>query len=414
MTIGLEGDALVTPTVAAIDVAAERARTVGASGRHYFNAAGASLMSDAVLDAMIGHLRLEQRSGGYEAANLMVDEVAGVYTAAAALLGGTPGEFAFFDSATSGLRAVFDSLRLGAGDTVIAPRSSYISQALRMLAMKRYDGVDLVVVPNGATGAMDLDALESALAAASGRVVISAVHIPTSSGLVEPVAAICALGRKHGAITVVDATQSVGQLDIDVLALGCDALVTTGRKFLRGPRGTGFAYLRNGVLDGLGGWAPDVRGSVWTGAEEWTMDGSARQLETWEASVAARLGLGVALREAAERGMAATESHLVGYAAGLRDDLAAIDGVVVADPVASPSAIVTFTIDGLVSKQVSAALRLARVDSISVPAGHAQWDLGARGLASVVRVSPHVYNDDEDRDALLGRVSEIAAEVTAR
>lgn len=414
MTIGLEGDALVTPTAAAIDVAAERARTVGASGRHYFNAAGASLMSDAVLDAMIGHLRLEQRSGGYEAANLMVDEVAGVYTAAADLLGATPGEFAFFDSATSGLRAVFDALRLGAGDTVIAPRSSYISQALRMLAMKRYDGVSLVVVPNGPSGAMDLDALESVLAAASGRIVISAVHVPTSSGLVEPVAEICALGRRYGAITVVDATQSVGQIDIDVTALGCDALVTTGRKFLRGPRGTGFAYLRSGVLDGLGGWAPDVRGSVWTGAEEWTMDGSARQLETWEASVAARLGLGVALREAADRGMAATESYLVRYAADLRDDLAAIDGVVVADPATSPSAIVTFTIDGLVSKQVSAALRLARVDSISVPAGHAQWDLGARGLASVVRVSPHVYNNDDDRDALLGRVSEIAAEVTAR
>lgn len=422
MTIGLEGAATAVPTLvpapvpatAAIDVAAERARTAGTAGRHYFNAAGASLMSDAVIDAMIGHLRLEQKIGGYEAANLVAEDVAAVYTAAAGLLGAAPHEIACFDSATTGLRAVFDALRLGEGDTVIAPRSSYVSQALRLLALERYDGVRLVVVPTDASGAMDLDQLERSVGTARGRTVISAVHIPTSSGLVEPVAEIGAIGRRHGAITVLDATQSVGHLDIDVTALGIDALVTTGRKFLRGPRGTGLAYLRDGLLDGLGGWAPDVRASVWNSDTEWTTDGTARQLETWEASVAVRLGLGVALREAVARGMSATESYLVAYGQRLRADLAAIDGVAVVDPPASPSGLVTFTVAGISSRQVSASLREARVDSIAVPASHAQWDLGTRGLASVVRVSPHVYNNDADRDALLGRVAEIAAGVTGR
>jgi selenocysteine lyase/cysteine desulfurase len=199
-----------------------------------------------------------------------------------------------------------------------------------------------------------------------------------------------------------------------VSVLDCDALVTTGRKYLRGPRGTGLLYLRAGVLSGLGGWAPDVRGSVWTSAEEWTMEGTARQLETWESSVASRLGLGVALREALERGMAATESYLVAYGAGLRDGLATIDGVQIADPPASPSGLVTFTVDGMASKQVSAQLREAKIDSISVPASHAQWDLGARGLASVVRVSPHVYNNDDDRDALLEHIARITSGVAAR
>jgi len=414
MTIGLEGETAVTPRAAVVDVAAERARTAGAAGRHYFNAAGASLMSDAVLEAMIGHLRLEQRVGGYDAANLRVDEMTAAYAAAATLLGAAPNEIAFFDSATTGLRAVFDALRLGDGDTIIAPRSSYVSQALRLLALRRYDGVRLVIVPTDETGAMDLHALEVALIAAPGRTVISSVHIPTSSGLVEPVVAIGALARRYGALTVLDATQSVGHLDIDVSVLDCDALVTTGRKYLRGPRGTGLLYLRAGVLSGLGGWAPDVRGSVWTSAEEWTMEGTARQLETWESSVASRLGLGVALREALERGMAATESYLVAYGAGLRDGLATIAGVQIADPPASPSGLVTFTVDGMASKQVSAQLREAKIDSISVPASHAQWDLGARGLASVVRVSPHVYNNDDDRDALLEHIARITSGVAAR
>jgi selenocysteine lyase/cysteine desulfurase len=410
MTIGLEDGTLAAPAASVIDVAAERSRTAGTASRHYFNAAGAGLVSDAVLEAVVGHLRREQRVGGYEAANEVADDVAAVYTAAAALLGAQADEIALFDSATSGLRGVFDALRLRAGDTVVAPRSSYVSQALRLLAMQRHDDVRLVVVPNDDTGAMDLDALDRAVAGASGRVVVSAVHVPTSSGLVEPIAEVSAIARRHGAWTVVDATQSVGQIDIDVDAVDCDALVTTGRKFLRGPRGTGLVYLRRGTLEGLGAWAPDVRGSLWTGEDDWTMDGTARQLETWECSVASRLGLGVALREALDRGPAATEAHLVALGSRIRTALAEVDGVTVADPPASPSAIVTFTVDGLVGKEVSARLRQRRIDSISVPASHAQWDLGARGLPSVVRVSPHVYNDDEDVRVLLDGVAEVAAE----
>ncbi|NQW91705.1 aminotransferase class V-fold PLP-dependent enzyme [Curtobacterium sp. VKM Ac-2861] len=413
MTIGLEDGTMAAQAVTAIDVAAERSRTAGTAGRHYFNAAGAGLVSDGVLEAVVTHLRREQRVGGYEAANQVADEVADVYTAAATLLGSAPDEIALFDSATSGLRGVFDALRLGAGDTVVAPRSSYVSQALRLLAMQRHDDVRLEVVPSDATGAMDLEALDRAVAGASGRVVVSAVHVPTSSGLVEPIAEISAVARRHGALTVVDATQSVGQIDIDVRAVDCDALVTTGRKFLRGPRGTGIAYLRRGMLEGVGAWAPDVRGAVWTGEDEWTMDGTARQLETWECSVAARLGLGVALREALDRGPAATEAHLVGLGAHLRTALDAVDGVTVADPSASASAIVTFTVDGVAGKEVSARLRQRRIDSISVPASHAQWDLGARGLPSVVRVSPHVYNDDEDVRVLLEGVADVVAEVRA-
>ncbi|MEN0101504.1 MAG: aminotransferase class V-fold PLP-dependent enzyme [Curtobacterium sp.] len=410
MTIGLQDGTRADPATRVIDVGAERSRTAGTAGRHYFNAAGAGLVSDGVLEAVVAHLRHEQRVGGYEAANEAADDVAAVYTSAAALLGARADEIALFDSATSGLRGVFDALRLGAGDTVIAPRSSYVSQALRLLAMQRHDDVRLVVVPNDTSGAMDLEVLERAVAGASGRVVVSAVHVPTSSGLVEPIAEVSAIARRHGAWTVVDATQSVGQIDIDVTAVDCDALVTTGRKFLRGPRGTGLAYLRRGTLEGLGAWAPDVRGAVWTGEDEWTMDGTARQLETWECSVASRLGLGVALREALDRGPAATEAHLVALGSRIRAALAEIDGVTVADPPASPSAIVTFTVDGLVGKEVSTRLRTRRIDSIAVPASHAQWDLGTRGLPSVVRVSPHVYNDDEDVRVLLDGVAEVAAE----
>jgi selenocysteine lyase/cysteine desulfurase len=385
---------------AAVDVAAERARTTGTRARHYLNAAGTALPSDAVVEAVIEHLRAEQNSGGYEAARAAEDRLDRVYVDAAALLGAAPDEIALVDSATTGLRVIFDALRLRAGDTVIAPRSSYVSQALRLLALQRYDGVELALLPTTPDGTLDLEVLEQRLQAAPGRVVVSGVHIPTGSGLVEPVAEVARLAREHGAVHVLDATQSIGQLDISMADVPCDALVTTGRKFLRGPRGTAIVYARSDFVAGLTPWAPDVRGSRWTGSQAWDETPGARRLETWEAAVASRLGLGVALEEALRRGMAATEAHLVATGESYRVALARIDGVRVVDPPASRSSIVTFVVDGIEPREVSSRLRDAGVDTIAIPASHAQWDLGARGLDAVVRVSPHVYNDDGDLDVL--------------
>jgi len=410
MTIDLSTSA-ADGVAMAIDVPAERERTVGTRNRHYFNAAGAGLPSDAVVEAVIDHLRAEQQVGGYEAASRVASALEAVYGDAAELLNAQPDEIALFDSATTGLRVVFDALRLGRGDTVIAPRSSYVSQALRLLSLRDYDGVDLVVLPNGADGALDLDELDAALGAAGRGAVLSAVHVPTSSGLVEPIEEIGRIARAHDARYILDATQSVGQIGIDVDRIGCDVLVTTGRKFLRGPRGTGFAFLRRSFLDHLAPWAPDVRGTEWTGFDEWTMSSPARKLETWESSVAGRVGLGVALREALERGIPATERHLVDLGADLRDRLAGIAGVEVADPSRSPSSIVTFTVAGHAPRDVVAALRERRIDTIAIPAGHAQWDLGDRGLPGVVRVSPHVYNDETDAAALLEAIADLARRV---
>ncbi|MCW4385076.1 aminotransferase class V-fold PLP-dependent enzyme [Salinibacterium sp. SYSU T00001] len=409
MTTGVQQAAagVDVPEVIGIDTVAERARTQGTRTRRYLNAAGAGLVSDGVMDAVVEHLRREQEFGAYEAANLVAPRLEQAYSDAAELLGCDADEIAFHDAATTGLRVVFDALRLGPGDTVIAPRSSYVSQALRLLTLRQLDDVSLVVIENRPDGSIDLAALESALAEAPGAV-ISAVHVPTSSGLVEPIAEIGQLAQRYGAKYILDATQSVGQIDIDVRAVGCDVLVATGRKFLRGPRGTAFSYVRRGFLAELKPWAPDVRGSTWSDGEVWTTAPTARALETWECAVACRLGLAVALREALDRGMAATEAHISSLAAGLRAAVAEIPGVTVTDPPAASAGIVTFVVDGLASREVSAQLRARAIDTIAIPASHAQWDLGERGLDAVVRASVHVYNDEADLRSLIEAVAEIA------
>lgn len=390
-----------------INVARERELTAGSWQSRHFNAAGSALPSAEVVGAVVDHLRLEEAVGGYEAATAVRDRVDAVYDSAARLIGADRREIALLDSASTGLRVIFEALRPRAGARIIASRSTYVSHALHLMTLARTEGVDLEVVPTAADRRLDLDALEKLLAEGPPAIVTVA-HVATSSGLIEPAAEIGDLVRSYGGFYVLDATQSVGHLVTDVNALGCDALVTTGRKFLRAPRGTGFAYVRAGVLTNLLPAAPDVRAAQWTSAHKWSLDDSARRFETWEAAVAARLGLGVALDEAFERGMPATENWLATQGRSLRSALAEIEGVIVAEPVDTGSAIVTFLVEGVRAEHVVADLAQHRIRLVSVPATHGQWDLGDRGISAVVRASLHVYNDENDIAALIERVSEIA------
>lgn len=391
-----------------IDVTRERRVTAGSTLASHLNAAGAALPSRDVVGTVIEHLRREESMGGYEAANEMRDALERVYVSAATLVGAAPSEIALFDSASTALRTIVEALRPTEGQRIVATSSTYVSHALHLMSLARERDLDLALVPTDEGRRADLGALEEILAGA-GPCIVTAAHVPTSSGLVEPVAEIGRLVRRHGGIFMLDATQSVGHLATDVREIECDVLVTTGRKFLRGPRGTAFAYVRQGLLEGLTPSAPDVRGARWTSRASWDLDGSARRFETWEGAVAARLGLGVAIDEALDRGAAATESWLCAAGATLRGLLRGIPHVQVTDPEGSESALVTFVVEGMEPATAVAALAQRSVRVVSVPATHGQWDLGERDIPSVVRASPHVYNDDGDLEALAEGVAELAS-----
>jgi cysteine desulfurase / selenocysteine lyase len=390
-----------------IDIGVERARTPGVRDAHHLNAAGAALPSARTLAATLEHLYLESRMGGYEAAGAAGPRLDAVYTLAAGLLGARPDEIALTESATVGWQRAVDALRLGPGDRVLVSRSGYVSCALQLLALERDRGIVVELLPDGEDGALDLEALRSALD--SGPTALLAVtHIPTSSGLVEPVAEAGCLARAAGVTYLLDATQSVGHLPVDVREIGCDLLVATGRKYLRGPRGTGLLYVRSKLLERLEPQAPDVRGATWTADRAWSLDATARRFETWEASHALRLGLGVALAEAQALGIDAISEHLVARGARLRAALAGTPGVTVTDPPAARGALVTFLVDGAEPRDVALALAERAVQLVSIPARHGRWDLAGRDLAAVVRAAPHVYTSDGDLDALLEGVADIA------
>ena len=249
-------------------------------------------------------------------------------------------------------------------------------------------------------GQVDLDQLERRLD--SDVAVVALTHIPTGGGVRRPGGRRSALAPSAGVPFLLDACQSVGQLDVDVATLGCDLLAATGRKFLRGPRGTGFLYASRAITDSL---VPPVLGlgaAPWTSPTTYEVVPGALRFETWERSIADNLGLGAAVDYALSFGLPAIEERVTGLAARLREDLSQTLGVTVRDKGVRKSGIVTFTVDGMRADEVRARVAAAGVNVSVTRISSAQLDFGARRLTEVVRASPHYYTSDGELDRLLG------------
>lgn len=389
-----------------IDIERIRADTPAVSRLAYLHNAGAALMPLKVVAAMKQHIDLESEIGGYAAADRESDRLDAVYGSVARLLNASPDEIALMENATVAWQMAFYALPFRAGDRILTAEAEYAANYVAFLQVARRTGAVIDVVPSDATGELDIEALERMI---DERVKLIAITwVPTNGGLVNPAAAIGRIAHAHGIPYLLDACQAVGQMQVDVEAIGCDMLSATGRKFLRGPRGTGFLYVRRPLLQRLEPPMIDHFAAPWVSRDRYQLRDDARRFETWENNYAARLGLGTAVDYALAIGLGAIEQRCRLLADRLRNGLGAISGITIRDLGRAPGAIVSFTMQGW---EADAIVRSAAAAGITIGASDpssTRIDAEARALPPLVRASPHYYNTEAEIDRLIAHLAGLA------
>ncbi|MDQ3614992.1 MAG: aminotransferase class V-fold PLP-dependent enzyme [Chloroflexota bacterium] len=388
------------------DVERLRADTPGVQHVRHFNHAGASLPPQPVMDATIGHLQREAEIGGYEAFDAAEERLEDVYAQIAGLVGASPAEVALMENGTRGWDMVVYGIPFRKGDRVVTTMSEYGSNVIAMLQIAKR-GVDLIVVPDDERGQIDLERLDAQLDSRVRAVLVS--HMPTNGGLIQPAEEIGRIVRDRApdAWYVLDAIQTVGQISLDMAAIGCDALAGTSRKYLRGPRGAGFVVVRQDRLDELEPPMIDNQAATWTGPRSYQLRPDARRFESWEANHAARLGMGVAVAYAREIGIERIAARIVRQAERLRSELSGLAGVTVRDQGRQQGGIVTLTHERLTPLEIKEFLGNRGINVSITTVQSTRFDMEARGLDAMVRASVHAITTDAEIEALIGGIHDL-------
>jgi selenocysteine lyase/cysteine desulfurase len=388
------------------DIARARAETPGTANVLHFNNAGSSLMPQPVLDAAVDYLNLEAQIGGYETADRREAQIERFYTAAAEMLNCDRDEIAFIENATRAWDMAFYAIPFQLGDRILTARAEYASNVIAFLQMAEQRGVSVEVIPSEETGELSVGALREMMD--DNVKLIAMTHVPTNGGLVNPAAEVGKVAQEAGVLYLLDACQSVGQMPVDVQAIGCDMLSTTGRKYLRGPRGTGFLYVRREVIPVLEPPMLDLHAAQWTAPDQFVTRDDARRFENWETNYAGKVGLATALDYAMGWGLDAIYARVQELASNLRGCLRDIPGVTVTDIGTEQCGIVTFMVEGHPASEIQQTLARQAINVTTSSTSSTRFDMEARGLALIVRASVHYYNDEAEIERFCAAIREIA------
>jgi selenocysteine lyase/cysteine desulfurase len=381
-----------------LDIERLRGETPGCGVVAHFNHSGMSLPATATLTAITDHLLREALQGGMEAAAAAASTLETVRKDAAALLGAAPAEVAFTTSGSAGFGLVFAALPpLRSGDRILVGRQEWGGNLATMRDAADRADARIEAIPTREDGSVDPDSLARMI---DERVrLISLTWLPANGGLINDAAAVGRIARAAGVPYFVDAGQALGQISVDVAAIGCDMLKGTARKYLRGPRGTALLYVRADFIPRLTPAFLDVQSGPWTG-EGPRRRADARLFETIEGSVALQLGLGVALVQARTIGIGAIRARIRKLADDLRSLLSEIPGVSVRDLGSERSGLVSFTVEGQGAQDIRSRLAAKRIIVGANAIPYTPLDMKARGLTEIIRASVSYLNTEDEITSL--------------
>ena len=391
--------------MAIFDVERARRETRGCEERIHFNNAGASLPPIPVAEALYDYLREEEEQGGYEVMARRAAELEHFYTAAAQLLNCSDEEVAFADSATRAWNVAFYAFDFQPGDRILASSAEYGSNLVALLHQAKRLGVEISWLPDDPAGQVDINSLENQI---DNRVkLICLTQVPSGGGLVNPAAEVGKVAKAAGIPYLLDACQALGQMPVDVDQIGCDLLCGTGRKFLRGPRGTGLLYVRNTLLEQLEPNQLNHHAAQLLSTNNYQLRRDAKRFECWERSYASQLALGVAIDYALAWGLGAISERVRMLAATLRQKLANIDRLTLADLGVEQCAIVTFSCAQMPADQLQQALALRQINTSSVPFSANPVSSEKLHQPALLRASLHYYNTVEEIEHFVAELKQL-------
>lgn len=378
-----------------------REQTPGCATKIHFNNAGASLMPQAVLDAMQRHLLLEASVGGYEAADLKAKEITAFYTSAAELLHCHANNVAFTSSATNSFSRALSCIPFQSGDYILLANEDYISNQIAFLSLKKRLGINVVRAASLPTGGVDLDDMKRLMDKHHPKLV-SLTHVPSNTGLIQPVEEVGKLCAQRGIYYLVDGCQSAGQIPTNVKKIQCDFFTATLRKFLRGPRGAGFLYVSDKVIDQkLEPLYIDMRGADWIAKDAYTPRMDARRFEDWELPYALVLGAKAALDLVQTLGIEAIQKRNQELGHLVRKGISTIPNLHLLDRGENQSSIITVNVKGRQAQEVLLALRQQNINTSIGHRNFALIDFTEKNVDWALRISPHYYNTEQEVEFLM-------------
>jgi len=383
--------------------------TLEREGIVYLDAAATSQTPRPVLAAMddyYAHHRASVHRGVYAVAAEATDMFEGARHRVARFVGAEARNTVFTRNATEALNLAARGIA-GPGDKIVLTEMEHHSN----LVPWQMTGAELLWVGLDAEGRLRIDQLDAHLAA-GGVKAVAVTHVSNVVGTINPVAEICARARAAGALSVIDGSQAVPQMAVDVVELGCDFYAWTGHKAY-GPTGVGVLHGRREALEAL---PPLIGGghmiaSVTKNGPRWAEVPT--RFEAGTSAIAEVIGLGAAVDFLSGLGMDAVREHELELTAYALERLRALDGVTLDGPLdpAARGALVSFSVDGVHPHDVA---EIIGSRGVCVRAGHhcAQVLMQALGHQATTRASFSVHNTREDIDALVAgilRVQEVFA-----
>lgn len=383
-----------------------RADTPGVSQWIHFNNAGAALVPRQVIDTIQQYLQQENQMGGYEAAAAHHEAIRGFYLAVAKMLQTDARNIAYTTSATDAYNRALSSIPFEAGDIILTTNNDYASNQIAFLQLAKRFGVQVIRAEDAPEGGVDLSSVEALIKRHRPKLV-ALTHIPTNSGLIQPAAAVGHLCREYETLYLVDACQSAGQLPLNVRDIHCDFLTATFRKFMRGPRGAGFLYVSDRILESdLEPVFLDLHSATWTKPNQYEPSRDARRFQLFEKSYAILLGSKTAVNYALDIGLEAIAGRVQKLAAYSRAQLAQIPGIRVLDQGEQLGGIVTIHCENHPLAQIKNHLQQHHINIAVSPPGVAVIDFPRKGVESALRISPHYYNTFDEIDFMIEKIKE--------